>query len=107
MNLDALIALKLMASNITQTITGRVSSGLSQLNHRGLRPHHLEKKDLEMENADIQKGRELERADIIKRLEYNVKEIRFAFADQENWQLVADFLEEEIEVIQTNEYRVK
>jgi uncharacterized metal-binding protein len=60
-----------------------------------------------MENADIQKGRELERADIIKRLEYNVKEIRFAFADQENWQLVADFLEEEIEVIQTNEYRVR
>ena len=60
-----------------------------------------------MENADIQKGRELERADIIKRLEYNVKEIRFAFADQDNWQLVADFLEEEIEVIQTNEYRVK
>jgi uncharacterized metal-binding protein len=60
-----------------------------------------------MENEDIQKGRELERADIIKRLEYNVKEIRFAFADQENWQLVADFLEEEIEVIQTNEYRVR
>jgi hypothetical protein len=60
-----------------------------------------------MENADIQKGRELERADIIKRLEYNVKEIRFAFADQDNWQLVADFLEEEIEVIQTNEYRVR
>jgi uncharacterized metal-binding protein len=60
-----------------------------------------------MENADIQKGRELERADIIKRLEYNVTEIRFAFADQENWQLVADFLEEEIEVIQTNEYRVR
>jgi uncharacterized metal-binding protein len=60
-----------------------------------------------MENADIQKGRELERADIIKRLEYNVKEIRFAFEDQENWQLVADFLEEEIEVIQTNEYRVR
>jgi hypothetical protein len=106
-NLDVLIALKLMASNITQTITGRGSSGSSQLNHRGLRPPPFRKERPEMENADIQKGRELERADIIKRLEYNVKEIRFAFADQENWQLVADFLEEEIEVIQTNEYRVR
>ena len=60
-----------------------------------------------MENADIQKGRELERADIIKRLEYNVKEIRFAFEGQDNWQLVADFLQEEIDIIQTNEYRVR
>ena len=60
-----------------------------------------------MDNEDIQKGRELERADIIKRLEYNVKEIRFAFEGQADWQLVADFLQEEIDIIKTNEYRVK
>ena len=58
-----------------------------------------------MENADIQKGMMLERQRIIDRLEYGVREIRHSLVGTgRDWELVAEFLGEEIAVIKSNEH---
>ena len=60
-----------------------------------------------MKNADIQNGRMLERQDIIDRLQFAVDEIRRSFVEgDEKWNLVSDFIEEEIQIIKSGEYHV-
>lgn len=58
----------------------------------------------DMVEAILEQGRLQERQRILERLRYGVKEFRSMAEDYPKWELVAEILEEEADVIETGDY---
>lgn len=58
----------------------------------------------DMVEAILEQGRIQERQCIVERLRYGVKEFRRMAEDYPKWELVAEILEEEADVIETGDY---
>lgn len=58
----------------------------------------------DMVEAILEQGRLQERELVLKRLRYGVKEFRSMAESDNKWDLVAEILEEEADVIETGEY---
>jgi hypothetical protein len=58
----------------------------------------------DMVEAILEQGRLQERQRIVDRLRYGVKEFRRMAEDYPKWELVAEILEEEADVIETGDY---
>lgn len=58
----------------------------------------------DMVEALLEQGRLQERQRIVERFRYGVKEFRRMAEDYPKWELVAEILEEEADVIETGDY---
>lgn len=58
----------------------------------------------DMVEALLEQGRLQERQRVLERLRYGVKEFRRMAEDYPKWELVAEILEEEADVIETGDY---